>query len=90
MKDKGGDRMIGWRVRFGVILPSVNTTTESEFCCCLPEGVTARYTRILHLRKFRQHVCFQVGMRQVFFVDAVSPRLMESQCWPAWNRPVNI
>ena len=38
--------MIGWRARLGVILPSVNTTTESEFYQCLPEGVTAHFTRM--------------------------------------------
>jgi maleate cis-trans isomerase len=38
--------MIGWRAKFGVILPSVNTTTESEFYRCLPEGVTAHFTRM--------------------------------------------
>ncbi len=38
--------MIGWRARLGVILPSVNTTTESEFYQCLPKGVTAHFTRM--------------------------------------------
>ncbi|MDP6179151.1 MAG: aspartate/glutamate racemase family protein [Desulfatiglandales bacterium] len=38
--------MIGWKARFGVILPSVNTTTESEFYRCMPEGVTAHFTRM--------------------------------------------
>ncbi|OPY76300.1 MAG: Arylmalonate decarboxylase [Syntrophorhabdus sp. PtaU1.Bin153] len=38
--------MIGWRARFGVIIPSVNGTTESEFYQCLPEGVTAHFTRM--------------------------------------------
>lgn len=38
--------MIGWKARFGVILPSVNTTTESEFYRCVPEGVTAHFTRM--------------------------------------------
>ena len=38
--------MIGWRARFGVILPSVNITTESEFYRCLPEGITAHFTRM--------------------------------------------
>jgi len=38
--------MIGWRARFGVILPSLNATTESEFYRCLPEGVTAHFTRM--------------------------------------------
>lgn len=38
--------MIGWRARFGVILPSVNITTESEFYRCLPEGVTAHFARM--------------------------------------------
>lgn len=38
--------MIGWRARFGVIIPSVNTTTEPEFYRCLPEGITAHFTRM--------------------------------------------
>ena len=38
--------MIGWKARFGVILPSVNTTTEPEFYRCMPEGVTAHFTRM--------------------------------------------
>jgi maleate isomerase len=38
--------MIGWRAKFGVILPSVNITTESEFYRCLPDGVTAHFTRM--------------------------------------------
>lgn len=38
--------MLGWRARFGVILPSVNTTTECEFYQCLPEGVSAHITRM--------------------------------------------
>jgi maleate isomerase len=39
--------MIGWRARFGVIIPSLNGTTESEFYRCLPEGVTANFTRMV-------------------------------------------
>ena len=38
--------MIGWRARFGVIIPSLNVTTESEFYRCLPDGVTAHFTRM--------------------------------------------
>ena len=38
--------MIGWRAKFGVILPSLNITTESEFYWCLPDGVTAHFTRM--------------------------------------------
>jgi maleate isomerase len=38
--------MIGWRAKFGLIIPSVNTTTESEVFRCLPEGVTAHFTRM--------------------------------------------
>jgi len=38
--------VIGWRARFGVILPSINVTTEPEFYRCLPEGVTAHFTRM--------------------------------------------
>jgi maleate cis-trans isomerase len=38
--------MIGWRAKFGVILPSVNITTEPEFYRCLPEGITAHFTRM--------------------------------------------
>ena len=38
--------MLGWIARFGVMIPSLNTTTESEFYRCLPEGVTAHFTRM--------------------------------------------
>ncbi|MFC1816259.1 aspartate/glutamate racemase family protein [Thermodesulfobacteriota bacterium] len=38
--------MIGWRARFGIILPSVNTTTEPEIYQCLPDGVSAHFTRM--------------------------------------------
>lgn len=38
--------MIGWRARFGVIIPSINVTTEPEFYRCLPDGVTAHFTRM--------------------------------------------
>ncbi|MBP1730453.1 MAG: maleate cis-trans isomerase [Deltaproteobacteria bacterium] len=38
--------MIGWRARFGVIIPSLNGTTESEFYRCVPEGVTANFARM--------------------------------------------
>lgn len=38
--------MIGWKARFGVILPSINVTTEPEFYRCMPEGITAHFTRM--------------------------------------------
>jgi len=38
--------MIGWRARLGIIIPSVNGTTESEFFRCLPDGVSAHFTRM--------------------------------------------
>ncbi len=38
--------MIGWRARLGVIIPSLNATTESEFHRCVPDGVTAHFTRM--------------------------------------------
>lgn len=38
--------MIGWRARFGIISPSVNSTTETKFYRCIPEGVNAHFTRM--------------------------------------------
>jgi maleate isomerase len=38
--------MIGWRARLGIILPSLNGTTEAEFFRCLPDGVSAHFTRM--------------------------------------------
>ena len=38
--------MLGWRARFGLMIPSLNTTTECELYRCLPEGVTAHFTRM--------------------------------------------
>jgi maleate isomerase len=46
IKIKRREDMIGWRAKFGAILPSVNVTTESEFYRCLPDGVTAHFTRM--------------------------------------------
>ena len=36
----------GWRVRLGLILPSLNVTTEPEFYRMVPEGVTVHTTRM--------------------------------------------
>lgn len=36
----------GWRARIGIILPSLNVTTEPEYYRMLPEGVTLHTTRI--------------------------------------------
>jgi maleate isomerase len=36
----------GWRARLGVILPSVNVTTEPEYCRMVPDGVTVHATRM--------------------------------------------
>jgi maleate isomerase len=36
----------GWRARLGLILPSLNVTTEPEYYRMVPEGVTVHTTRI--------------------------------------------
>ena len=36
----------GWRARLGLILPSLNVTTEPEFYRMVPEGVTIHTTRM--------------------------------------------
>ena len=36
----------GWRNRVGLIVPSSNTTMESEFWELVPEGVTTHTSRI--------------------------------------------
>ena len=38
--------MYGWRARIGLIVPSSNTTMESEFWKLVPEGVTIHTSRI--------------------------------------------
>lgn len=38
--------MYGWRNRVGLIVPSSNTTMESEFWELVPEGVTTHTSRI--------------------------------------------
>lgn len=37
----------GWRARLGVILPSLNVTTEPEYYKMIPEGVTVHTARML-------------------------------------------
>lgn len=36
----------GWRARLGIILPSIELTTEYEYPKMVPEGVTIHYTRM--------------------------------------------
>ena len=36
----------GWRARLGIILPSIELTTEFEYPKMLPEGVTVHFTRM--------------------------------------------
>ncbi len=38
--------MLGWRARLGIMLPSVNTTTEPEFYRMAPPGVTCHFARM--------------------------------------------
>lgn len=38
--------MFGWRGRVGLLVPSSNTTMESEFSMCLPEGVSLHTARL--------------------------------------------
>jgi len=42
--------MYGWRGRIGLIIPSSNTTMESEFWRMVPEGVSVHTTRLKLLR----------------------------------------
>ena len=42
--------MYGWRGRIGLIIPSSNTTMESEFWRMVPEGVSIHTTRLKLLR----------------------------------------
>jgi len=41
-------RPYGWRARIGLIVPSPNTVTETEFWRMAPEGVTIHTTRLLY------------------------------------------
>jgi len=37
---------LGWRLRLGVLIPSVNTVAEPQLNAMLPEGVSLHYTRL--------------------------------------------
>lgn len=41
-------RPYGWRARIGLIVPSPNTVTETEFWRMAPDGVTIHTTRLLY------------------------------------------
>ncbi len=41
-------RPYGWRARIGLIVPSPNTVTETEFWQMAPEGVSVHTTRLLY------------------------------------------
>tara|TARA_Y100000814_G_scaffold205834_1_gene152018 strand:+ start:909 stop:1667 length:759 start_codon:yes stop_codon:yes gene_type:complete len=42
------ERPYGWRARIGLIVPSPNTVTETEFWRMAPEGVSVHTTRLLY------------------------------------------
>ena len=42
------ERPYGWRARIGLIVPSPNTVTETEFWRMAPEGVSIHTTRLLY------------------------------------------
>jgi maleate cis-trans isomerase len=42
----GGDAMYGWRARIGLLVPSINTTMETELWRIVPEGVSVHTARI--------------------------------------------
>ena len=46
MADTHDAKPLGWRARFGVIIPTVNTVTEPEFHAMAPDGVTSHFTRM--------------------------------------------
>ena len=46
MADTQDAKPLGWRARFGVIIPTVNTVTEPEFHAMAPDGVTSHFTRM--------------------------------------------
>jgi len=37
---------LGWRLRLGVLIPSVNTVAEPQLTAMLPEGVSLHFTRL--------------------------------------------
>lgn len=53
--------MYGWRARIGLIVPSSNTTMESEFWRLLPEGVTLHTARVRLVRAVPEELKAMAG-----------------------------
>ena len=47
-KPEKSKRPYGWRARIGLIVPSPNTVTETEFWRMAPDGVSVHTTRLLY------------------------------------------
>lgn len=73
-------RPYGWRARIGLIVPSPNTVSETEFWRMAPEGVTIHTTRMLYrggetedpLKDMEQHLPRVIDELRGLEVDVVA------------------
>lgn len=73
-------RPYGWRARIGLIVPSPNTVSETEFWRMAPDGVTIHTTRMLYrgdesddpLRDMEQHLPRVIDELRGLEVDVVA------------------
>ncbi|MEK7875038.1 MAG: aspartate/glutamate racemase family protein [Pseudomonadota bacterium] len=91
--------MYGWRGRIGLLVPSINTTMETEFWRIAPEGVSVHSARIAGGRhgtpeelRGMEHVSKQAAQE----VAMVEPDVVVYGCTsgsffegPAWNRKIS-
>ncbi len=91
--------MYGWRGRIGLLVPSINTTMETEFWRIAPEGVSVHSARIAGGRhgtpeelRGMEHASKQAAQE----VAMVEPDVVVYGCTsgsffegPAWNRKIS-
>jgi len=90
--------MYGWRGRIGLLVPSINTTMETEFWRMAPEGVSVHTARIAggregtpeelrNMENASKHAAEEVGMVEpdVVVYGCTSGSFFEG---PAWNKKI--
>ena len=90
--------MYGWRGRIGLLVPSINTTMETEFWRIAPEGVSVHTARIAggregtpeelrNMENASKHAAEEVGMVEpdVVVYGCTSGSFFEG---PAWNKKI--
>jgi len=90
--------MYGWRGRIGLLVPSINTTMETEFWRTVPEGVSVHVARIAggrhgtpdelrNMESASKHAAAEIAMvePEVVVYGCTSGSFFEG---PAWNKQI--